>query len=228
MKSKILFLIIALTVSAATHAQLGLRGGVNMANEIRSFNKEEIQRAFQSENLTGYQIGLVLQLNPKKTGLGMELGALLSQKGSSFRFDSTGVVNSFVKAYQEINYIEVPLNLRYRICLGGLALYGSGGIYGDYALNGKSVFDSQIITDFETAKNFDDAMERLDYGYSVGCVIEILSTIQIGAAWSQGLKKKDASKSFTDRITTSGGVPVPNLEVSSTSKVFSVCLTYLF
>jgi len=120
MKTKILLLFIALSVSAASHAQIGLRGGVNMANEIRSFNKEEIQGAFQSDNLTGYQIGLVMQLNRKKTGLGMELGALLSQKGSSFRFDSTGVVNSFVKAYQEINYIEVPLNLRYRLCMVGV------------------------------------------------------------------------------------------------------------
>ena len=228
MKTKLILLCIALSTVTFAHAQVGLRGGVNMANEIRTFNKEELQGAFSSDNLTGYQAGLVLQLNPRKSGLGLELGALLSQKGSMFRFDSTGVVNTFKKAYQEINYIEVPLNLRYRLCLGALGIYGSAGVYGDYALNGKSVFDSQIVTDLETAKNLDDFMDRFDYGYSLGCGIEIMSTIQIGANWSQGLVKKDANKSFTDMIKTSGGVPLPNLKVSSVSKVFSVSLTYLF
>ena len=228
MKTKLILLCIALSTVTFAHAQVGLRGGVNMANEIRTFNKEELQGAFSSDNLTGYQAGLVLQLNPRKSELGLEMGALMSQKTSMFCFDSTGVVNNIKKAYQEINYIEVPLNLRYRLCLGALGIYGSAGVYGDYALNGKSVFDSQIVTDLETAKNLDDFMDRLDYGYSLGCGIEIMSTIQIGANWSQGLVKKDANKSFTDMIKTSGGVPLPNLKVSSVSKVFSVSLTYLF
>jgi len=228
MKTKITLLIIVLSLSITSYSQLGIRGGINMANEIRSFNKTELQNAFQSNNLTGYQIGLVYQLNPIKSGLGFETGILLSQKGSTFKFDSTSVVKSFVKAYQEINYIEVPLNFRYRINLIGFGIYGSAGIYGDYALNGKSVFDSQVITDIKTAKNFDDFASRLDYGYSLGCGVELLKKIQIGATWSQGLRKKDADKSFTDKITTSDGTQVPNLEVTTKSKAFTVSLTYLF
>ena len=65
----------------------------------------------------------------KKSEVGFETGALLSQKGSSFR-DSTSAGGVIKQGYKELNYIEVPLNLRGRITLGLIGLYEFGGIYG--------------------------------------------------------------------------------------------------
>lgn len=215
------FLILFSTVS---YAQLGIRAGVNMANELHSFNLESIESALQSENLTGFQAGLVYQLNPKKSGLGFEVGALFAQKGGIFKFDKNDVIQSLIKGYREVNYIEVPVNLRLKISSGGVVgLYGNAGIYGAYALKGKTVFESDIAT-LVKEDTFDGFMDRIDYGYSFGGGIELVRKLQIGVNYSQGLQKRDTDKSILEKLDD-GGL---NLKATNTSKVFSISLTYLF
>lgn len=229
MKLKILISLVVLTISYTTAtAQFGIRAGVNMANEIQSFDHDAISAAFQSENLTGYQVGVVYQFNPKKSGLGFEVGALLSQKGGIFQFDSTNVISSLIRGYREINYVEVPMNLRWSWNFGGVVgVFGTGGIYGAYALEGKTVFESDLPTLIKE-DSFDSFMDRIDYGYSFGGGIELLEKLQIGANYSQGLQKRDTEQSILDRVTTESGGTAPNLKAKNTNKVFSVTLTYLF
>lgn len=229
MRTKLIITIFfaLLSVSFAS-AQLGIRAGVNMANEIQSFDHEGISAAFQSENLTGYQVGLVYQLNPRNYGLGFEVGALLSQKGGVFSIDSTGVVNSFVKGYREINYVEVPMNLRLKLNFGGVVgVFGTAGVYGAYALKGKTVFESDLPTLIKE-DSFESFMDRIDYGYSYGAGVELVRKLQIGAHWSQGLQKRDTNKNILDVIQTESGGIAPNLKATSMLKSFSVTLTYMF
>lgn len=113
-----------------------------------------------------------------------------------FSLDSTDVINSFVKGYHEINYVEVPMNLRLRLNFGGVVgIFGTAGIYGAYALNGKTVFESDIPSLLKE-DSFDGFMDRIDYGYSFGGGIELIRKLQIGASWSQGLQKKMRTKVF--------------------------------
>ncbi|MFV0392027.1 MAG: porin family protein [Paludibacteraceae bacterium] len=226
MKIKLTIFSMLLLMSASTFGQIGIRAGVNMAQEIQSFDSEDIATAFHSDNLTGYQIGLIYQMNPKKSGLGFEIGALLSQKGGVFRFDSTGVVNSFVKGYREINCIDVPMSVRLRIDIGGvIGVFGTAGVYGSYALQGKTVYEG--LAEISREENFGNFMERLDYGYSIGYGVELIRKLQISAKYSQGLQKRDTSKSILDIVNTESG-GTPNVMATNTSKVFSVTLTYLF
>ncbi|HZK68151.1 MAG TPA: outer membrane beta-barrel protein, partial [Paludibacter sp.] len=139
MKRKNFLMLMTLLYSTGIFAQLGIKAGLNMANEIRSFDQPDVAASFKSSNLTGYQIGLVYQAMPKKSGMGLEIGALLSQKGSSFHFDSINVNNVLRNGYKEINYLEVPLNIRYHLILGLVGVYGFGGVYGGCALNGSTV-----------------------------------------------------------------------------------------
>lgn len=228
MKQRYIFIIIILLITTSGYAQFGIRGGVNMANELHSFSQEAVSAAFQGENLTGYQAGLVYEFNPRKSGLGFEIGALLSQKGGIFRMDSADIVQSFIKGYREINYVEVPMNIRLRLNFGGvLGLYGTAGVYGAYALKGKTVFESDIATLIQE-DTFDSFMNRIDYGYSYGGGVELLRKIQLGLQWSRGLQKKDTNKNILDKITSESSGTVPNLTAKSTSNVFSVTLTYLF
>lgn len=190
----------ALLCSVGTFAQLGIKAGLNMANEIRSFQQSDVAASFSSTNLTGYQIGLVYQAMPKKTGLGVEIGALLSQKGSSFHFDSINVNNGLRNGYKEINYLEVPLNLRYHLLVGLVGIYGFGGVYGGCALNGSTVTESTSTTDKEAYKTFAD---RVDYGYSFGAGVELFRKIQLGGTWSNGIKSTtNSSSSFKNKVFT--------------------------
>lgn len=139
--------------------------------------------------------------------MGVEIGALLSQKGSSFHFDSINVDNVLRNGYKEINYLEVPLNLRYHIIVGLVGVYGFGGVYGGCALSGSTVTESTSTTEKETYKTFAD---RVDYGYNFGAGVELFRKIQLGGTWSNGIK----STSSTDS--------------SFKNKVFTMNLVYMF
>ncbi|MDD4968218.1 MAG: outer membrane beta-barrel protein [Paludibacter sp.] len=205
-------LIAALFFTTGLFAQLGIKAGVNVANEINSFSQSDMKAGFNSANLTGYQIGLVYQAMPKKSGLGIEVGALLTQKGSSFS-DSTSIENVIKQGYKELNYLEVPLNLRYHFVLGFIGVYGFGGLYGGYALSGKTVDETTNSTQNTT---FTTLKDHLDYGYNVGAGVELFKKIQFGATLSQGLKNTS---------TAIVGLPTPT---TTTNHVYSVNLVYLF
>ena len=84
MKKSVLSLFMFVSFVVSAYSQLGVKVGVNMANEMRSYTMSGVSETFSTNNFTGYQVGLVYQLMPKKSGLGCELGLLLSQKGSSY------------------------------------------------------------------------------------------------------------------------------------------------
>ncbi len=228
MKVKYFVLTMMLISVTNTFAQIGIRAGVNTANELHSFNREELSAFYHNNKLTGYQIGLVYQANPQKSGLGFEVGALLSQKGGIFEFDKGNLSGSIVKGYHEINYLEVPVNLRLKLGFGGIVgVFGTGGIYGAYALKGKTVFESDL-GELVHADNFDSFIDKIDYGYSFGCGIELLRKIQVAASWNRGLEKKAADKNLLDKIEDESGIPSPNLTAKKSMNTFTVSLTYQF
>jgi hypothetical protein len=212
MRIKQTFLLILLFCTTGIYAQFGIKAGVNMANEFKTFSQQAIADAFSSKNLTGYQIGVIYQAMPKKSGLGCEFGALLSQKGSSFT-DSTTVANAITQGYRELNYVEVPFNLRYRLTIGFIGVYGIAGIYGGYALSGRTVNEVTNEIQNETFQTF---MDHVDYGYNLGAGLELFNKIQLGATWTQGIR----NTAFTNTA-----IPVPAL---ATNRVFSINLVYLF
>lgn len=213
MKCKFIpFLGFMLFCASTLSAQLGIKAGVNIANEVNSFSQSDIAAGFNSTNLTGYQIGLIYQAMPKKSGFGIETGALLTQKGSTFS-DSAKIDDVIKQGYRELNYLEVPLNLRYHLVIGFIGFYGFGGIYGGYALSSKTVDETTNGTQNGT---FATTMDHIDYGYNVGAGLELFRKIQLGATLSQGLKNTSSSTK---------GLPTP---VTATNRVYSVNLVYLF
>jgi hypothetical protein len=214
LKSRIILICIFLIASISISAQIGIRGGVNMANEIKSFGKEEIAKSFSSENLNGFHVGVVFQRYQKNNpSLGFEVGAFLAQKGSVFNYEGLDFIETIKKGYREINFVEVPLNLRLRFSLGIVSIYGFGGMYGAYALSGKTVGES---ADEISKMSFGEFTDRLDYGYSFGGGVELFKKLQLGATWSRGLRNM-AQPSDNPADPT-----------DSKFKVFSVNLTFLF
>lgn len=221
MKSSKFFITFLLFVTTvfASQAQLGVRVGVNMASEITSFNQESLKNSFKTENLTGYQVGLVYQAH-MKNGLGFETGLLLAQKGSVYKIDNAETpTGNFVKAYKELNCINIPLSLRYRYSFGPIGVFALAGLYGDYALNGKTVVEA-VNNQLESKESFKDFSSRLDYGYTLGGGVEFIKKIQLGVNWSTALQKKDPSDGFQQVIK--------DFQPQTQSRVFSVNLTYIF
>jgi hypothetical protein len=216
MKCKLFCVLVALLFfTISLFAQFGIKGSINMATEINSFSQSDIRAGFNTTNLTGYQFGFVYQVMPKKSGLGIETGALLSQKGSSFSdsIDIAKIPTVIKQGYRELNYLEIPLNLRYRLSLGLIGIYGFAGIYGAYALTGKTVNEKTNSIQNTSYPAFKD---HVDYGYNFGAGLEFFRKIEFGATMSQGLKNTS---------TAVNGLPTPT---TATNRVYSVNLVYLF
>ena len=213
MKCKLFCILGGLSLfSTCLFAQFGIKGSMNMATEINSFSQSDIRAGFNTTNLTGYQIGFVYQLMSKKSGFGIETGALLSQKGSTF-CDSTKIAGVIKQGYRELNYLDIPFNIRYRMLLGEVGVYGFAGIYGSYALTGKTVDEKTNNCQNIYYSSFND---HLDYGYNFGAGVEFFRKIQFGATISQGIKNTS---------TAVNGLPTPT---SAINRVYSVNLVYLF
>ncbi len=209
---QILLLLFALTLSG--YAQLGIKAGINMANQIRSFRKADIIQGFSTENLTGFQIGVIYEAFPRHSDMGTDVGLFISQKGFAYT-DSTQIVNDLIAlGYHEYNYIELPINLRYRYSHKLIGAYASGGIYGAYLLSAKSVDETSNSIE---NMSFRGVVERLDYGYSLNAGIELLRQIQLGLSWTHGLKY------FLNTIASKNTSPE-----KKDNRVFSINLTYLF
>ena len=212
-KRSFLLFFVAVLFSSQLFAQLGIKAGVNISSEIR--NWKDIEN-ISTDNLSGFHVGLIGQIpfSKKASGFGMEIGAFFSQKGSFFSFvEDENLPNIITKAYNELNYAEVPLSLRYNLCLGIVGIYGSAGVYAGYMFNGKTVDE----TAKEVSKmKFSEFTDRLDYGCTLGVGVEVLRKIQIGASWSRGLKTNQIKIDALDEI------------FDSQNNTFSIGLAYLF
>lgn len=206
MSKKIIISISFLILALGAYAQIGIRAGVNIANQSLYSDISD----FSKSDLTAFQIGAVYQYMPQKMGFGLESGLLFSQKGSSFNYN-----DETKKGYNELNYLEIPLNLRYKITFGPIGLYAYAGLYGSYLVRAKTVFDDDSNSDPKL--ELGEFKDRIDYGYSVGAGIELLRKVQVGANWNSGFK--DISSVYA---------PTPMKITSGKNRVFSVNVTLLF
>jgi hypothetical protein len=99
------------------------------------------------------------------------------------------------------------------LTIGFIGVYGIAGIYGGYALSGRTVNEVTNEIQNETFQTF---MDHVDYGYNLGAGLELFNKIQLGATWTQGIR----NTAFTNTA-----IPVPAL---ATNRVFSINLVYLF
>ncbi len=176
-----------------------------MANEVNPLKSGEITTGLSTDNLIGYQLGLYYQLVPKKAGPGFDTGIFISQKGYTYTPNSE---NTSAVGYKELNYVEVPLNLRYQIPLGFLSIFGFGGLYAGYVMTGKNVVEAESINE---NIEFANSGDRLDYGYNLGAGMGFFKKVQFSVNWSRGIKN----------LSTNSDSTIHN-------KAFTVALTYLF
>lgn len=205
--------ILFVASSSFGFAQLGIRAGINMANQIKSFRKSDIIAGFRTENLTGYHIGLNYQMFSRKYNIaGSDIGLYLSQKGFAYS-DSTKLIDIVTLGYKEINYLELPINFRYRFTTKIIGIYGTCGLYGGYVMNGKTVNETENSIE---NMSFQSVINRFDYGCSLGGGIEFFRKINLGLSWTQGLKN------MINQIITKSSA-----ESNTDNRVFSVNLTYI-
>ena len=149
----------------------GIKGGFNFAN----FNYKDTK--LRIENSTGWQAGILLQVQDPVMGLGIQPELLYT------------VVNGDIEqATNSIHYFRVPINLYKSFNLMKLRPYIEAGPYFSYALNFVGdVFESRI--------------EKFDWGIGLGAGIGI-NKLLFGARYSWGLQDVSGMKDFEMKNNT--------------------------
>ncbi|HEV8271922.1 MAG TPA: porin family protein, partial [Chitinophagaceae bacterium] len=163
MKKSLLLAAMLLIFWQISNAQLriALAGGAHSSTIVETNdlpNWSEIESGYS--NRTGAHFGFIADLQlGLKSKFYAQPGVMFYNKGRKFynNYD-TSVYNYFsIDAKQFINYIDIPLNLVYKIPLGGKAkFFLGGGPYLSFLYNGFEKKETYLKTGkFETEENTD-------------------------------------------------------------------------
>ena len=202
---KFFVVLVALAVTASiAHAQLnfGARAGFNLTNmswkydgkdvdlfaEILSGitgNNVEISQKFRP----GFQIGLVADY-ALTDAISIQPGILFAQQGYKVNesIDFMGQKIDF-KASINLNYIQIPINVQYKMDMGGMNLILQAGPYLGFGLGGKMKFEASGQSEEEDIKfgsGDEHMLKPLDLGLGLGAGLQF-GAIQVGLGYNLGL-----------------------------------------
>lgn len=151
---------------AKAQLKFGIKGGVN----VSSVHFSNFSKNFGSENVTGFHIGPMLEAVMPVFGVGVDAAILYSQKG-------VGVGSEEIKT----DYIDVPVNLKWKFGLPILKGYLSAGPYVGFRVGGDKFWEipGAIGEQWKT--------ETFSAGLNFGVGIELISHLQVGFNYGLGL-----------------------------------------
>ena len=180
MKRTLIVLTLSLLLSQVK-AQIGLRGGLNYSNVSVDTGGPNIGE----DAKPGFHIGLQSAFN---------LLSLHVRPGVFYHVKGGKVLDNGASDNTDLHYIEIPLNLGFKIGGDNLALIPELGPYFGYLLNTESGFFNDL----------DDRLNKSDWGINFGLVVQI-SNLGIGANYSNSLTSIASSDLVGEAFRTTNG-----------------------
>ncbi|MDR1722883.1 MAG: PorT family protein [Tannerella sp.] len=164
-----IFLLLSLTVAQAQF-RFGVKGGLNIATAKFDFNDKE---TFNPDNITGFLIGPAFEFSLGRGGLGIDGAVLFAQKG----FKSDDLTKSVKNSY-----LEVPVNLKFKLGLPLVNPYVAAGPYIDLRISG----DKSMDFNYNEIKN---QIKSKSFGAGLNFAIgaEVFGMLQLGINYNWGL-----------------------------------------
>lgn len=168
MRKAIGFVVIALmamiVLPAEAQLRFGVKGGVNISNVHFSSD------LLNSDNVTGFHIGPMLETTLPLVGVGFDAAILYSQRGMGFASEDI-----------RTDYIDIPVNFKWKLSLPLVKPYLAVGPYASFRVGGDKIWNipGNVFDQFE-AKTF-------GAGLNFGAGVEVLSHLQVGFVYTLGL-----------------------------------------
>ncbi|MGM9760288.1 MAG: porin family protein [Parabacteroides sp.] len=164
----ICLMLLGLTLPLQAQLRFGVKGGLNVSSV--HFDKE----VFDSDNVTGFHVGPMVELMMPGLGLGLDAAFLYSQKGMEY-------VEDGVKTEVKTDYLDVPVNVKWKFGLPLVKGYVAAGPYVGFRVGGDKFWKvPSAVADQIKAKSF-------GAGLNLGGGVELISHLQVGLMYSWGL-----------------------------------------
>ena len=169
----------------SAQVRLGVKGGLNIASVHFSTD------VLQSDNVTGFQVGPMIEGSLPLVGLGFDAAILYAQKG----LDTKTV--SGEKTSLKNDYIDVPVNLKWKLGLPVMKVYLATGPYVGFRVGGNKIWELPgSMVDQVKTKSF-------SAGLNFGAGVELISHLQVGLNYGLGLTNNYSMESLS--LTKSDG-----------------------
>ena len=199
MKKIIVILLVAVMGIGVADAKFrfGIKAGVNVNNLSTN-----LKDSFDKNNQAGWTAGLMTEFQIPIIGLGFDLSAMYTRLNSDLFLDGT--------TYEATNknFIEIPLNLKYKISLPAV-----GSIIAPYIFTGPAFafkLDKETIDDFKT--------KTCQVAWNVGVGLELIKHLQIGASYGFGI----------NNIVSKIPVGITTTDYKTKNNYWTVTAAYLF
>ena len=170
---------------ASAQVRLGVKGGLNIASVHFSTD------VLQSDNVTGFQIGPMIEGSLPLVGLGFDAAILYAQKGLETK------TVSGEKTSLKNDYIDVPVNLKWKLGLPVMKVYLAAGPYVGFRVGGNKIWELPgSMVDQVKTKSF-------SAGLNFGAGVDLISHLQVGLNYGLGLTNNYSMESLS--LTKSDG-----------------------
>ena len=165
----LIILMAFIAVPAKSQLKFGVKGGLNISSV--HLNSDILK----ADNVTGFQIGPMIETTIPLIGVGLDAAILYSQKGMDVKSETGTSTN--VKT----DYIDVPVNLKWKFGLPIIKGYLAAGPYIGFRVGGDKFWEipGSVVGQVK-AKNF-------SAGLNFGAGVELISHLQVGINYGLGL-----------------------------------------
>lgn len=154
---------------ANAQLRLGVKGGLNISSVHFSSD------VLKSDNVTGFQVGPMIEGSLPLVGVGFDAAILYAQKGLETQTVGGG------KTTLKNDYIDVPVNLKWKLGLPVVKVYLAAGPYVGFRVGGNKIWEIPgSMVDQVKTKNF-------SAGLNFGAGVELISHLQVGLTYGLGL-----------------------------------------
>ena len=180
----LVILMVFIAVPAKSQLKFGVKGGLNISSVHM---KSDILKA---DNVTGFQIGPMIETTIPLMGIGLDAAILYSQKGVDMKTEGT-VTSTSMKT----DYLDIPVNLKWKFGIPLVKAYLSAGPYVGFRVGGDKIWN--VLGEQIKAKNF-------SAGLNFGVGAELISHLQVGINYGLGLTDNYSSDKFDMKAKNRG------------------------
>lgn len=174
----LIILMAFIAVPAKSQLKFGVKGGLNISSV--HLNSDILK----ADNVTGFQIGPMIETTISLIGVGLDAAILYSQKGMDVKSETGTSTN--VKT----DYIDVPVNLKWKFGLPIIKGYLAAGPYIGFRVGGDKFWEipGSVVGQVK-AKNF-------SAGLNFGAGVELISHLQVGINYGLGLTDNYSAEKY--------------------------------
>ena len=160
-------LMLLIAVPASAQFSYGLKAGLNVSKASLDWS------TVSSDNQTGFFVGPMVEFTVPLVGVGVDASLLYNNKGMKLKDVTSG--NSFS---QTLQYIDIPINLKYT--------YGLGSIAGVFVTTGPQV---SFNISSKKLKIADYTLKSSEFSWNVGLGAKLLGHLQVAYNYNIAIGK---------------------------------------